>query len=156
MVGIVLYNIKVNAAVAFVGISVFQNFLYQFLLFNDMPRGVWFYRWWQYVQLFHGLMVAVGIVLSYLHRLQLFKTSLLFYFVIALIGIVFKVSHVGDIAYIAHLIAQMAQIAEKYVEGNSRPGMSQMRVAVYRRAADMPTWGACNGLKSSLLRDSVL
>ena len=143
MMGIVFHNIKVNAAVAFVGISVFQDFLHQFLLFNDMPRGVRLYRWRQHVQLFHGFMVAVGVVLGYLHRLKLLETSLFLYLVVALIGIVFKVTHVGYIAHIAHLIAQMAQVSEHNVEGNSRTGMPQMRVAVHRRAANIHAYVGC-------------
>ena len=104
MVNIVFYNIEVNTSVTLVGISVFQNLLYQFLLFNDMSCGVWLYRWWQNVQCFHSLMVAVGVMLSYFHRFKLFQTSLFCYFVIAVISVVFKVSHVGDVTYITHLI----------------------------------------------------
>ncbi len=45
--------------------------------------------------------------------------------------------HIRDIAYITDLIAQMLQIAEQEVERDGRPGMTQMRVAIDRRPADI-------------------
>ena len=43
------------------------------------------------------------------------------------------VSHIGDVADIAHSVAQMAEVAEKDVEGNGRARMSQNREKGYGR-----------------------
>ena len=39
-------------------------------------------------------------------------------------------AHIGDVAHIAHFVAEMSQIAEKYVERDGRTRMSQMAVAI--------------------------
>ena len=102
-----------------------------------MARGVRLYRRAQTAQSVHGLVVAVGVVLGYLHRFQLFQPCLLGYLVLALVGVVLQVAHVGDVAHIAHLIAQMLQVAEHQVEGDGRAGMTQMGVAIDSGAADI-------------------
>ena len=84
----------------------------------------------QHTQHIHVLVIAVGVVLGYLHGLQLLQTGLLGNLVFALVGIVLQVAHIGDVAHIAHLIAQMLQIAEQQVEGDGRTGMPQMGVAI--------------------------
>ena len=112
MVGIVLYNIKVNAAVAFVGISVFQNFLYQFLLFNDMPRCMRLNTWRQNIQCMHSIVITIGVLLCNLHRFELLKPCLLLNLIIPLIGIMLQVPHVSDVTNITNLIPDMLQIAE--------------------------------------------
>ena len=75
-------------------------------------------------------MVAVGVVLCHFHRLKLLQPCLLRYLVFALVGIVFEVSDVSNIAYISHLVAEMRQVSEHYVECDSRSGMTEMRVAI--------------------------
>ena len=56
-------------------------------------------------------MVAVGIELHDLHRLELLEPCFLGYLIFALIGIMLQVPHIGDVTHIAHLIAQMLQVA---------------------------------------------
>ena len=75
-------------------------------------------------------MVAVGIVLGNLHRLQLFQACLLGNLVLALVSIVLQMTYICDVAYIAYLVTQMFQIAEQQVEGDGRTGMTQMGVAI--------------------------
>ncbi|EJX01140.1 hypothetical protein EVA_10762 [gut metagenome] len=47
----------------------------------------------------------------------------------------FQVSHIGNVAYEAHLITQVFQVAEYEVESDTRTGMSQMGVAIDGRTA---------------------
>ena len=82
-------------------------------------------------------MVAVGVVLGNLHGLQLLQACLLGNLVLALVGIVLQMAHIGNVAHIAHLISQMFQIAEHHVEGDGRTGMPQMGVAINRGTADI-------------------
>ena len=48
-----------------------------------------------------------------------------------------EVSDIGDVAHIAHLVAQMLQIAEYEVESDGGARVAQMSVAVNRGAADI-------------------
>ena len=80
-------------------------------------------------------MVAVEVILHHLHRLELFEARFLGYLVLAAVGIVFEMAHIGDVTHIAHLIAEMCQIAEKHIESNGGTGVSQMPVAIYGRTA---------------------
>jgi len=50
-------------------------------------------------------------------------------------GILLQMSHVGDIAHVAHFIADVGQIAEKHIESDGRTCMSQMSVTIDGRAA---------------------
>ena len=51
-------------------------------------------------------------------------------------------AHIGDVPHIAHLVAQMAKVAEDDVEGNGRARVAQVRVAVDRGAADIHAYPA--------------
>ena len=48
-----------------------------------------------------------------------------------------QMTHIGDVANITHLVAQVFQIAEQQVEGNSGTGMSQMGIAIDGRTTDI-------------------
>ena len=100
-----------------------------------MARGVGLDRWRQHIQGIHRLMIAVEVMLHHLHRFELFEASLLCHLVLAFIGIMFQVTHIGDVAHISHLIAQMIQIPVKDIECDSRACVSQMTVAVHSGAA---------------------
>ena len=84
-------------------------------------------------------MVAVHVVLRDFHGLKLLQTGFLGDFVLALVGIVFQMAHIGDVAHVAHLVADMGEIAEHHIEGHGRTRVSQMRLAIYRRPADIET-----------------
>ena len=82
-------------------------------------------------------MIAVDVVLCHFHRLQLFQTGFLGDFVFTVIGIVFQMAYVGDVADIAYLIADVCQVAEQQVESDGRPCVSQVRVTVNGGTADI-------------------
>ena len=93
----------------------------------------------QHVEALHSGMVAVGIVLCHLHGFQLLQTSLLGNFVLAFVGIVFQMTHIGNVAHIAHLVAKVLQIAINHIERDGRTGVAQVAVTIYRRSADIHT-----------------
>ena len=136
-------DVEIDAAVALIGKAVVQNLLHQLLLLDDMAGGVGLYRWAQHIECVHILVVAVGVVLRYLHGLQLLQACLLCNLVLALVGIVLQVAHIGNVAHIAHLIAQVLQIAEHEVEGDGRTGMAQMGVAIDGGAAHIHAHVGC-------------
>ena len=134
---LVLADVEIDTAVADVCQASVENLLHQFYLLNDVAAGVGLDAGPQHVQTVHSGVIAVGIVLRHLHRLQLLQTSLLCNLVLALVSIVLKVSHVGYIPDVANLIAKMLQIAIEYIERDCRARVSQMGVTIYRRAADI-------------------
>ena len=134
---LVLADVEIDTAVADVCQTCVKNLLHQLYLLNDVAAGVGLDAGPQHVQTVHSGVIAVGIVLRHLHRLQLLQTSLLCNLVLALVSIVLKVSHVGYIPDVANLIAKMLQIAIEYIERDCRARVSQMGVTIDRRAADI-------------------
>ena len=92
------------------------------------------------IQGLHRLMIAVGIILCHLHRLQLLQTGLLLNLVVALIGIMLEMPDIGDITDIAYLIAQMGEVTEEDIEGDGGTSMAQMGITIYSRTADIHTY----------------
>ena len=131
MVFIIFFNVEINASVALVGIAVSHNFLYEFLLLYDMSCGMRFNAWRQDIERLHGVVIAISVVLCYLHWLKLLEPCLLLYFVVTFVSIVLKVAHIGDVTDVTNLISEMFQIAEKDVEGDGWTCMAKMRIAIY-------------------------
>ena len=84
-------------------------------------------------------MVVQCIMLHNFHWLQLLKTCFLCYFILALVSIMLKMTHIGDITYIAYLIAEILKITEQHVECYCRTGMTKMCRAIYCRATNIHT-----------------
>ena len=84
-------------------------------------------------------MIAQCICLHDFHRLQLLQAGLLCNLVLALIGIMLQMAHIGDVADIAHLVAQMFEKLEQHVIGHAGSGMAEMGVAIHGRAANIHT-----------------
>ena len=134
---VVALYVEVDRTVALIGISVVHDFLYQLLLLNDMTCGMRLDAGRQTVQCCHSIVETVGIVLSHLHGFQLLQACLLGNLIFTLVGIVLQMTHIGDVAHIAHLVALVLQVAEQQVEGDSRTSMSQMSIAIHRRSANV-------------------
>ena len=139
MVFIVFLYIEIHRTVADISISVSKNLLNEFLLLHDMTCGMWLDRRRKHIQQLHRLMIAIGVILSNLHWLQLFKTCLLFDLIVTLVGIVLQVTYIGNIAYVAHLVAQVFQIAEHQVESDCWTCVSQVWIAIYSRSTNIHT-----------------
>ena len=105
-----------------------------------MTRCVWLDRWREYTHHLHILVVTLCVVVGNLHRLKLLKASLLCNLILALVSVVLEVTHIGNIAYIAHLITLCLKVAEEQIECNCRTGMTQVRIAIYCRTADIHTY----------------
>ena len=134
---VVLLDVEIDAAVALVGIAVVENLPDELLLLDDMAGSMGLDAWRQAAKGVHCRVEAVRVVLRYLHRLQLFQPGFLCDFVLALVGIVLQMAHVRDVTHIAHLVADVLEVSEKEIEGDGWPGMSEMRVAINGRAADV-------------------
>ena len=143
MVFVIFLYVEIHASVAFVGISVVDDFLHELFLLNDVSCGMGFNAWRQHVESLHGVVIAVGVVLCYLHGLKLFESCLLLYLVVSLVGIVLEVSHVCNVTHVAHFVSEMLEITEEDVEGDGRARVSEMRVAIYCRSANIHShvWG---------------
>ena len=124
------FNIEIDTAVTLISKTVVKDLLHQLLLFDDMSCGMRLDAWRQHIECLHGLMVAVGVILCDLHRLQLLQSCLLGNLVLTLIGIMLQMSYIRDIPHIAHLVTQMLQVTEEDVEGDGRTGMSQMGITI--------------------------
>ena len=82
-------------------------------------------------------MVTESVILHHLHRLQLLQSGLLADLILSLIGIVLKMSDIGDITYITYFVSQMPEQLEKHVISHSRTGVAQVGIAVHGRSADI-------------------
>ena len=82
-------------------------------------------------------MVAEGIGLDDLHRLQLLQAGLLCYLVFAFVGIVLQMPDVGDVAHISDFVAEMAEEPDEHVVGHAGTGMAEVGVTVNGRSADV-------------------
>lgn len=91
----------------------------------------------QHVQLVHRPVVTLRVIVRHFHRFELLQPRLLRNLVLTVIGIVLQMSHVGHVAHVAHFVAERPEITEQQVEGHRRPGVSQMRIAIYGRSADI-------------------
>ena len=118
-------------------IAVVEDFLHHRNLLDDVARGMWLNRRTQHIQLVHRGVVAVGVILRHLHRLKVFEAGFLRDFVLAFVGVVFQVTHIGDVAHIADFISEMLQIPENQVKGDGRPGVTQVSVAIDGGTADV-------------------
>ena len=137
VVFIVFGHVEVDGTFTLVGISVLHDFLHECYLLNDMAAGMRLDAGRKDVQRVHCLVVTVDVVLCHLHRFELFQTGFLGYLVFAVVGIMFQMPHIGDIAHVAYFVADMREIAEKQVESYGRTCVSQVRVAIDGRSADV-------------------
>ena len=83
------------------------------------------------------MVVTVEVMLNDLHRFQLFEPGLLCDLVLAFVGVMLQMPHVGDVSDIPHLQTKMSEVSEKSVESDCRSSVSQMGVAVDGRTADI-------------------
>ena len=152
MVLVVLLDVEVDAAVRLVGIAVVENLLNESLLLDDVACGVWLDAWWQAAQRVHSFVEAVGVVLRYFHRLELFQSGFLGNLVLALVSIMLQVAYISNITYISHLITQVLQITEHEVESDSWTCMSQMRITIDGGTTDIHAYvRRVKGLEALLL-----
>ena len=134
---IVLADIKIHGSIHLICQAGFQNGLDHLYLFNDMSGSPWFDRGTEDIHLRHIEVVAFGIMLYHFHRFNLLQSGFLCNLVFPLIGIIFQVSYIGDVADVANLISQMPEIAKYQVESDGRAGVPQMGISIYCGSADI-------------------
>ena len=148
MVVVVFFNIKIYRALIFVSVTGIKNLVDQVDLFDDVPGSVRLDRRWQYVELLHIFVVTIDVILHNLHGFELLNPCFFAHFILAFVGIIFQMPDIGNIAHIAHFVANVLQVAEYQVEGDGRPRMTQMGIAIHRRAANVkPDVRRMNGFK---------
>ena len=135
--GIVFLHVEIDRAVRDIGESVVKDPLHEGDLLDDVARGVGLDRGGLDVERVHRAVVALRIVVRHLHRFELLEARLLGDLVLALVGIVLQMAYIRDIAHVAHLVTQRLEVTEQQVEGHGRTGVTQMRIAVDRRSADI-------------------
>ena len=85
-------------------------------------------------------MVSIHIFLHHFHWFNLFLSGFFFNTIFSFTqGFIFKMSDIGYISHIPHLIPEMHKISEKQIEGYGRAGMSEMSMTVHCRTADIYT-----------------
>ena len=137
MVFVVFLNVEIYRAVRLIGVAGIEDLLHELFLLDDVSRGVRLDAGRQHVEFLHRVVETIGIVLRHLHRFELFEACLFGNLVFAFVGIMLEVSHVGNVAHVAHLIAQMFQIAEHEVESHGGACVSEVRVAIHRGSANV-------------------
>ena len=139
MVLIVFFDVKIDGAVRLVGIASLENLFDRLDLLDDVTGSAGLDRRGLAAEQAHRFVVALGVVLDYLHRLQLLQPCLLRNLVLTLVGIVLQMPHVRNVADIADLVTEVFQQPEKHVVCDTGTGVAQVRVAVDGRAADVHT-----------------
>ena len=136
---VIFLNVEVDRAIRLVGIALVEDALHELDLLDDVTRCVGLNRGSQHTQLSHRSLVALGVVVSNLHRLQLLEASLLCNLILTLVGILLEVTYIGDVTNVAHLESLRLEVAEQKIEGNRGTSVSQVRIAINGRTANVHT-----------------
>ena len=139
VIAVVALYIEVDRTIRLVGIASVENALNHLDLLDDMTRSLWLDRGRLNAQLTHCIAVALRIVVCNLHRLELLEASLLCNLILAFVGILLQVAYIGNVAYVAHLVAQRLEVAEQKVEGYGWACVTQVWIAINCWAADIHT-----------------
>ncbi len=67
--------------------------------------------WGKDVEGVHGAVVTVEVILHHFHGFELLDACFLCDLVLAFVGVVLKVAHIGDVADVAHFVAEMGEVA---------------------------------------------
>ena len=148
---VVLLHIEIYASVALVGITRVENLLNGFNLLQNMAGGTRLDGRRGDIELAHSLVIAQSISLHHLHRLQLLEAGLLCNLILALIGIVLKMTYIGDVPHISDLIAKMPEQLAEHIVSHPGTGMAQMGFTINGRTADIHSHvTGMNGLEQLL------
>ena len=87
-------------------------------------------------------MICKSTSLYNFHRFELLKTCLLCNLVFSFICIMLKMSYIGDVADIAHLVTEVLKKLYEYVISDTWSCMAEVGGAVNCRAADIKSYGS--------------
>src|SRR5262245_61064065 len=97
-------------------------------------------------------MEQVGILLYHFHWFKFFKHRLLRNFVFSLSSFFFKMSGIGNISNISHLVSKMHQVSINNIECDIWASMSEMTFSTDGWSAHInPNMACCDGLKNLFL-----
>ncbi len=134
---VVFLYVEINAAVALVSKTVVENLFHQLHLLNYVAGGMRFDARRQHIEVVHRIVETVCKILRHFHRFKLLETRFLGYLVLTFVSVVLKMPHIGNIPHIAHLVSYMLQITEHHVERDCGTRVSEMRIAINCRAANI-------------------
>ncbi len=123
----------------FVGQPLGDQSLHGLDLLDEVARGGGFDAGRQDVEVLHDAVEVVGVALHDFHRFQLLQLRHAANFVLALVAVAHQVAHVGDVADVAHLEANMRQVPKQQVERHERADVAEVGVVIDRRPADVHT-----------------
>ena len=133
----IFLDIEIDRSLAHVSEAIVEDLLHKGDLLDDVARGVRFDAGRQYVERLHRMVVAQGVILDNLHRLQLLEACFLGDLVLTLIRVMLQMANIGDVTHVAYLVAQVSQIAEQKIERDGGTSMTEMRVAINGWSADI-------------------
>ena len=105
MILVILGYVEVNRAFAFVSVSGVQNLQNQLNQYDDMSRSKRLEAWRKNVECFHCLVVTVQEILNDFHGFQLFQTCFFGNLIFSVVGIMFQMAYIGNIAYITYFVS---------------------------------------------------
>ena len=123
-------HVEIDRAIGFVGIAVCENLFDHLDLLGNMARSPRLDVGAQHVQGAQVFDVGIVIMLGDLHGFELFQPGALFDLAVALVGIVFQVAYIGDVAHIANFVAAVFEVTVDDVEGEGRAGVAQVGIAI--------------------------
>ena len=130
IVFVVFHHVEIHRTIAFISITCCENLFHQFDLFDDVSRSMRFNRRRKHIELCHCRVETIGVELRHFHGFELIQSSFFRNFVLPLVGIVFQMPHIGDVAHIAYGISQVFEVTEEEVEGNSRTRVSEVCITI--------------------------
>src|SRR5687768_7910680 len=96
-----------------------------------MPCCSWLNTRLYAIKLLHTPMIQVSIFLNQLHGLKLFQLGFFAYFIFCFSAFFFKMSGIGNITYIPHLITFPAEVSVNNIKGYIRPRMTEMTLTAH-------------------------
>ena len=152
MFAVIALHVEIYRSLAFVSHPGIQYAFYHGYLLYDMTRCPWFDAWFEHIQFVERGMVPVREILHHFHGFQLLEPGFLGNFIFALVGIIFEVTHIGNVTHITYFISQVAQVTEYQVECNGRARMPQVSISIYSRATHIHAYmRGINGNKQFFL-----
>ena len=108
-------------------------------LLVNMARSRRFNTRGQCVEPGHNGMKIYGVFLHHFHWFQLLDSGFFKNWIIAAFSVVLQMARIGNVAHIAHFVAQVFQISKNQVEREKSAAIAQMHIAINSWAANVHT-----------------
>ncbi len=142
-------RIEIHGTIGFVAVPVFEYVLHHFYLFRYVAGSARLDAGRQGVENAHHFVETHGVFLSHFHGFQLLQTGALEHTVFAVVQ---QVAYIGDVANVAHAIADVLQVAVNDIETDKSAAVAEVNVVINRRAAHIHAYmSVLHGLESLFL-----